>query len=127
MENQSYRPGVAEIPIIKGGNRWPAGLVAIAISLAIVSINGKKPEDNSLGHAAQIQGLYIFTDNQPVQQYEYLGTVQNGMRVAGSAQYQPVRDKLIKKVKSEYPAATGVIFHFVNGAADKADAIRFKQ
>lgn len=73
-----------------------------------------------------MQGLYIFTDCKPLYEYEYLGSVKNGARFAGSSQYQPVRDGLIKKIKSDYPQADGVIFHFVNGAADKADAIKFK-
>lgn len=81
--------------------------------------------EKSKAVANQVQGLYIFTDCTPATSYTYLGTVQNGFRFSGSAQYQPVRDKLIKKIKERYPDADGVIFHFVNGAADKADAIKF--
>lgn len=85
------------------------------------------PGDHSLATVNQLQGVYIFTDCTPAGKYEYLGTVQNGTRIAGSSQYGPVRDRMIKKVREEYPAANGAIFHFNNGSADKADAIKFDQ
>lgn len=83
------------------------------------------PEHNR-AKVNQLQGLYVFTDAEPVQDYDYLGTVQNGIRLAGSSQYQPVRDRLIKKIKEQYPEADGIIFHFANNAPDMADAIKFR-
>ncbi len=75
----------------------------------------------------QIQGLYIFTDSKPVKEYEYLGTVKTSSVVSvGSTQYQPVRDKMIKKLKKDFPEADGAIFFFNNGSSDKCDAIKFK-
>lgn len=89
-------------------------------------IAGRPAGDNSRATVAQISGLFVFTDATPTGQYTYLGTVQNGI-TARSTQYQPVRDRLIKKLKEQYPTADGVIFHFVNNAPDKADAIKFAQ
>lgn len=103
--------------------------VFIAIALiALSAFSAIQVSDNKKNQAEvnEVQGLYVFTDSKPIAEYEYLGTVKNGMRLAGSSQYQPVRDILIKKVNKEFPQADGVIFHFVNGAADKADAIKFK-
>ncbi len=69
----------------------------------------------------------MFTDSKPTQEYSYLGSVKTGTALLPrSRQYQPIRDLLIKKINKDYPDADGVIFHFVNGAADVADAIKFK-
>lgn len=67
---------------------------------------------------------YIFVDSEPVSEYEYLGSTK--CKIAFSVQYQSVRDKLIKKVKKQYPKANGVIFHFHDGGTDLADAIYIK-
>lgn len=98
----------------------------IATALIGLLIAARTNQDNGRANVNQLQGLYVFTDATPAHDFEYLGTVENGIRLAGSSQYQPVRDRLIKKVKEKYPDAEGIIFHFVNNAADKAEAIRFK-
>jgi len=72
----------------------------------------------------QMEGLYIFTDCEPVLEYEYLGTVKAS--IGFSAQYQSVRNKLIKKAKKEFPNAEGLIFHFKAGGTDRCDAIKYK-
>lgn len=102
--------------------------IFLAALLIFVGISWKNSSDNSLAKANQVQGLYIFTDSTPMGEYEYLGTVKNSGAVSfRSGQYEPVRNSLIKKVKDDYPSATGIIFHFLKGGSDKADAIRFKQ
>ncbi|GIV26866.1 MAG: hypothetical protein KatS3mg027_0680 [Bacteroidia bacterium] len=73
----------------------------------------------------QYEGLYVFVDSKPVREYEYLGT-EKVVLTFGSGQYRDIRDKLIKKVKKEYPQANGIIFHFNENASDKADAIKIK-
>lgn len=73
----------------------------------------------------QMEGLFIFVDSKPVQEYEFLGTEKITIGL-GSGQYTDIRNKLIKKVKKEYPTADGVLIHFSNGGTDKADAIKFK-
>lgn len=72
-----------------------------------------------------IQNLKIFTDSEPVTEYDYLGTVNLTIGTF-SGQYEPVRNGLIKKAKKEYPQAEGIILHLVNGGTDKADVIKFK-
>lgn len=82
-------------------------------------------EKKNLATVDQIEGIFIFTDSKPVSEYDYLGSEKLGFTM-GSGQYKDVRDKLIKKVKKQYPAATGIIFHFNDGDTDKADAIKLK-
>ena len=81
--------------------------------------------NNAQATATQMQGLYIFTDCTPVQEYEVLGTIK-GAGSLGSAQYTAVRDRLIKKAKKEHPTGTGIILHLNDGGTDIADVIKFK-
>lgn len=75
------------------------------------------------GEVQQLQGLYIFTDSKPLTEYKYLGTVT--VSTGWSGQYQPVRDKLIKKAKDDFKDADGLILNFVKNGVDKADVIKF--
>ena len=84
-----------------------------------------KTNTNAQATATQLQGMYIFTDCTPMQEYEVLGTVKSAASL-GSSQYTAVRDRLIKKAKKEHPTGTGIIFHFDDGGTDMADVIKFK-
>ena len=78
----------------------------------------------STAEVEQYQGIYVFSDSKPVNEYEYLGTVQRNTRGFGSSQYADVRDGLIKKTKSKYPEADGMILILKSGSADRADVIK---
>lgn len=82
---------------------------------------------NSTAEVNNVEGLLIFTDCKPIKEYEYLGTVKSG-GTGGLAnpQYEGVRNRLIKRIKKEYPKADGAIMNLNYGQADKADAIKFK-
>ena len=103
-------------------------LLGIVIGISLTALIGAGVENyvvnKKTAEVATIQNLKVFTDSEPVMEYEYLGTVKNGLSLSG--QYQPVRDGLIKRVRKDYPQADGVILHLINGSADKADAIKFK-
>lgn len=102
-------------------------LVGVALSSLLAFKAGSNYESkNSTAEVEQMQGLYIFTDARPVKEYEYLGTEKANFSLMGSGQYQDVRDKLIRKIKKEYPKANGIIFQFKDGGTDRADAIQFK-
>ena len=105
-------------------------LLGIVIGISITALIGAGVENyvvnKKTAEVATIQNLKVFTDSEPVMEYEYLGTVKNGFNLASSGQYEPVRDGLIKRVKKDYPQADGIILHLINGSADKADAIKFK-
>ena len=79
---------------------------------------------NNTAEVEQYQGINIFTDSKPVQEYVYLGTVNSTFSM--DSQYTGVRDRLLKKVRKTYPNANGVILRFTSGGTDSADAIRFK-
>lgn len=79
----------------------------------------------STGEVEQFQDLYIFVDSKPVMEYEYLGTVKSTLSL-GDSQYTGVRDRIIKKVKKDYPQADAIIITFKSGGSDEADAIKFK-
>lgn len=86
---------------------------------------------NNIATVNKIQGLLIFTDCQPVSDYEVIGEVNtmmgtdNDLKNSG-AQYQPVRDLLIKLTKQVNYKADGIILSLVNGGQDKAVLIKFK-
>jgi hypothetical protein len=79
----------------------------------------------SLAEVEQMEGIYVFVDSRPVREFDHLGTAKIGVSF-GSPQYAQLRDRLISKVKKEFPNADGVILHFSAGGVDKADAIKFK-
>lgn len=95
--------------------------VALMLSLAFRTVNYEPKA--STAEVEQMEGLYIFTDSKPVKDFEYLGSEKVTLML-GTPSYKDIRDKLIKKVKKEYPGANAIVLHF--GTTDKADAIRIK-
>lgn len=79
----------------------------------------------STGEVNQVQGLYVYTDCKPVQDYIHLGTVKSSGSI-NNPQYTNVRDYLIKKALKEYENADAVILSLNAGGADVCDVIRFK-
>lgn len=82
--------------------------------------------DHSRASVNQVQGIYVFTDSRPADPYEYLGSVKSTVTFGGS-QYQATRDRLIKRLKNDFPTAQGAILYFTAGAPDRADAIKFQE
>lgn len=85
----------------------------------------------SLARVEKVNGILVFTDCTPLAQYDVIGEVS----VIGSgsqeiqrsgAQYQSVRDELIKTAKSANGMAEGVILTLVTGGTDKAHIIKFR-
>lgn len=99
----------------------------IILTIAAIVLLGSsfKPAGTANAVAQQMQGLYIFTDSYPAAEFETLGTVQ-AIGIVGSAQYEAVRDRLIKKALKEHPTSDGIILTLRSGKADKADCIKFK-
>lgn len=102
-------------------------LIGFSLTL-LIAFSSERPQElkNSTAEVNQVEGLLIFTDCKPVKEYEYLGTVKSNTGGFGNLQYEGVRNRLIKKVKKEYPKADGAIMYLNYGQADKADAIKFK-
>lgn len=73
----------------------------------------------------QYQGVYIFVENKPVTETNYVGTVKRSGGF-GSNQYTAIRDALIKKAKKDLKDIELIIIKFVEGGADMADGLKFK-
>jgi hypothetical protein len=102
-----------------------AFLLGIAICAFFAFKSVKYDLRSNTAEVEQLEGLYIFTDSKPVKEYDFIGSEKVSFTL-GSEQYGAIRNKLIKKVKKEYPQANAIIFHFENGGTDKADAIKLK-
>jgi len=98
---------------------------ALAIFMLATSFKIAYDATNKTAEVNKVDGVYVFTDSQPVKDYEKLGEVKNVISM-GSGQYSDLRDKLIKKAKKEYPNTEAVILYFHTGSADRAEAIKFK-
>ena len=103
----------------------------LTIAIFIGLLNSANSQNN-LATVNKIQGFYIFTDNQPQAEYDVIGEVtttghnDNDIKNSG-AQYQPVRDYLIKTARQVNYTADGLILSLINGGTDKAVIIKFKE
>lgn len=99
-----------------------ATLVFIAVAILAMAVKPQAETGNA--QARKFKGVYIFTDADPVQPFEVLGTV-SAAGLIGSAEYEPVRDRLLKKALKEYPSTEGIILNLREGKTDQADCIKF--
>ncbi len=91
----------------------------------LVAIRNAPASDGSNGAMVnRVNGLYVFTDSYPAAPYEVAGTVK--ITIGLKTQYENVRDRLVKKVKADYPNAQGIIIYPNNAGSDRAEAIIFK-
>lgn len=98
-------------------------IICLMTSIAIYS-------QKNLAEVNKINGVYIFTDSKPVEDYEVLGEIKaddsdKDIRISG-AQYSPVRDNLINNSRLANYNVEGLILNLVNGGTDKAIMIKFK-
>ena len=101
-------------------------IFSILVIVAVGFSTNHYTSDKATATVNQVQGVYIFIDSKPVAEYQFLGTVDTKGIISGNPQYTVVRDKLLKRIKKDWPAADGVIFSFNAGGRDHADAIKFK-
>lgn len=103
-------------------------LLALCLCTVVTISFGQK----NLAEVNKIKGFYVFVDSKPVGEYEALGEVVSDdnkdpeIRKSG-AQYESVRDNLIKNARAANYTADGIILKFVNGGVDKAEIIKFKE
>ncbi len=83
-------------------------------------------KNKAQGKVEQYQGVYIFVDCKPVSENTYIGTAKKSGGAFSSPQYTSVRDALIKKGKKDFKDFDALIFKFVEGGADMADAVKLK-
>ncbi|MBR5677678.1 MAG: hypothetical protein IKX20_06035 [Paludibacteraceae bacterium] len=79
--------------------------------------------DKSLARVNSHMGIFVFVDNMPINQYTSVGYIKNAK--AGSADYNVIRNKLIKLCLKKFPSTQGVIPHLVSGGHDSGEAIKF--
>ena len=81
--------------------------------------------DFSAAKVQKIEGIYVFCDAEPVSEYEYLGTVKDAKVVWSGSDltYIATRDRMIKRMKKDYPQANGMI---MRQESNKVDAIILK-
>lgn len=83
-------------------------IVTILVVFLYLRFNYTK-KTNELGNANQIEGLTVFTDNDPILEYEQLGTVNIDTSKLQDAEYDHMRDQLILKAKTQFANAEGII------------------
>lgn len=88
----------------------------------------KKHAQDVEKHEAKVnryEGLYVFSDCEPLRDYEYLGTVK--VAITWSSHYHEVRNVLVKKARKEYgDKAEAIILNLTKGGTERADVIKFK-
>ena len=87
-------------------------------------IKFKEGEDKSKCRVYRQQGLYVFSDCKPVQEFDKLGEVVGAGGL--SSFYSNLRKRLIKKVLRKYKTADGIMLNLVEGGRDRADAIQLQ-
>lgn len=86
---------------------------------------GQNKDDFGLAKVNKANGLLVFSDCEPVSEYEIIEREKVSFSWSGA--YQAVRDKLIKKALKDTPDAEGVVCTFSNASSDKAVVIKFKK
>ncbi|MEE1254126.1 MAG: hypothetical protein UHJ11_03630 [Paludibacteraceae bacterium] len=81
-------------------------------------------EDKSKCKVNRQQGLYVFCDCRPIQEYDKLGEIVGAGGL--SSLYSVLRNRLIKKALKKYKSADGIIINLVEGGRDRADAIQIQ-
>jgi hypothetical protein len=119
--------------LIKVGRQ--SNLTADGIILTLINGGTDKGElikfkdgqtNKSQARVTQFQGLYLFVDSNPISDTDYLGTVKKSYSLIKGGQYSVLRDAIIKKCKSDFRDAQGIVIKFVQNGADTGDAIKFK-
>ena len=77
-----------------------------------------------LGQALEQQGLLVFSDCYPLQEYRTLGSVTKYW--SWTREYEEMRDGLIKKARRAYPEAEAVLLKARNGVVYEAEVITFE-
>lgn len=96
--------------------------ISVTVLLAFQVVNFEP--NASTAEVNKIDGFYIFTDSKPIMPYDSIGSVEIGFMT--ETQYESVRDNLIKRAKSKFPNAEGLLLHFDKKGIDQSTVIRFK-
>lgn len=106
---------------LKCMNKLIVLLVCMVSSFAVMA----QDCDKKMARVYRHNGLLIFTDCEPVSDYEVVDHVKSA--ISWDGQYSGIKDKLVRKALSDNPTADGIILSMTSAAADKAVVIRFKE
>lgn len=81
-------------------------MLAIAQQKTEVQTNSTNPVNEATAVVEQIDGVFIFAYCKPVKNYRVIGTVKPGF---SQDEYLWIAERLVKKIKKNYPTATGLI------------------
>jgi hypothetical protein len=97
-----------------------------SLLFALISFN-KKDKGLPLASArvTQVDGLYIFTDCLPTNQFDSIGSV--GLGFISGTQYDNIKTNLIKRTKKQFPEAEGLILKLKKNGLDYGIPIVFKK
>lgn len=107
-------------------------LYGIMIGIILITLVSAGIENyqvrKSTAEVKKVLGLYIFTDSEPVMEYDILGEIKISSALSISDSYGSRRDALIKKAKREYPNADAILcYPETTGLSSvSADVIKFK-
>ena len=96
-------------------------LTALALILSLSLLFSFNTPTDRLANVDQVQGIYLFYHSKPVDDFEYMGTYKIGMTISG--QPDELFNKMLKKVKNQYPDAQAII---IAEDMSKCDVIKFK-
>lgn len=103
-------------------------LIGFLFGMSVTVILAFKAENfvpkASTAEVNKIGGFYIFTDSKPVIPYDSIGALEIGF--VTDTQYESIRGSLIKKARSKFPNADGLIMNFDKKGVDKCTVIKMK-
>jgi hypothetical protein len=80
---------------------------------------------NSQSKVNQYQGVNVFVDSEPLNDFEYVGSVLDKGK-SNIFQYNELRDKLIAVCKKEIMNSKAIVLKLVYGGTDTGDVVKFK-
>lgn len=78
----------------------------------------------STAEVNNIEGFYIFTDSKPLMPYDSIGVLEIGF--VSDTQYESIRGSFVKKARSKFPNANGLIMKFDKKGVDKCIVVKMK-
>lgn len=95
-------------------------IACFTLIFALISFN-KKDKGLPLASArvTQVDGLYIFTDCLPTNQFDSIGSV--GLGFISGTQYDNIKTNLIKRTKKQFPEAEGLILKLKNNEQEELE------
>ena len=96
-------------------------IIVIAVIAFAISFTHSSPTER-MGRMRQTDGMYLFYQCDPVDDYTYLGTLKT--TVSWSGKPSELFGQMKSKAKKKYPTADAIIIK--NDDLDEYDAIQFK-